>query len=194
MGIKTMRKLASSAKSLLAKHCLPGDPRTSAVLSIFDEMFQQHNGMLQMCNNSEFHGGIQQGRKLILNMYQGVWICCCATDVQFTDITTHLIFPRSANRMAHEIDASCRNRGDVEDLRKLVWCILAKYVNLELEQVSRHKTPRGVEPAYSDELVDEMAMTSTNCLLLLAETLLKANGHIEVARKIAPLWHSQAVA
>jgi hypothetical protein len=183
-----MRKSVTSAKTLVAKCCLPGDPRTSAVLSIFDEMLKQHNGLLRLCNDAEFHDAIQQGCKLILNLYRGVWICYCATDLQFAETNTRPVTPRSAFRMAHEIDASCRNSGVTGDLRKTAWRILGKYSNLELEQVSRRKTRRGVEPTYSDEMVDEMAITSTNCLLLLAETLLKVNGQVEAARKIAPVW------
>ena len=166
-----MRKSASSAKMLVAKCCLPGDPRTSAVLSIFDEMLQQHNGLLQLCDEAEFHGAIHQGRKLILNLYRGIWICYCASDAQFGETNKHLVSPRSLFRMTHEIDATCRSISDSGDLRKTIWRILGKYSYLELEQISRRKTRRGIEPTYSDELVNEVAFTCTNCLLLLAEVL-----------------------
>jgi hypothetical protein len=188
-GLKSMRKSASTAKRLVAKSRLPGDPRTSAALRIFDKMLQQHHGLIQLCSDAEFHDAIQQGRKLILNLYRGVWICYCAADVQFAETNTRPVTPRSAFRMAHEIDASCRNSGVTGDLRKTAWRILGKYSNLELEQVSRRKTRRGIEPTYSNELVDDVALTCTNCLLLLAETLLKAHGHAEAAQKIAPAWH-----
>jgi hypothetical protein len=73
--------------------------------------------------------------------------------------------------MTHEIDATCRSISDSGDLRKTIWRILGKYSYLELEQISRRKTRRGIEPTYSDELVNEVAFTCTNCLLLLAEVL-----------------------
>jgi hypothetical protein len=184
-----MRKSASSARMLVAKCCLPGDRRTSAVLSIFDEMLLQDNGLLQLCDEADFHGAIQQGRKLILNLYRGTWICYCTADAQFGGANKHPVSPRSLFRMAHEIDASCRSSSESGYLRKTIWRILGRYSNLELEQIGRRKTRRGVEPTYSDELVDEVALTCTNCLLLLAEVLLEAHGHSEAALKIAPAWH-----
>lgn len=187
-GLKTMRKSASSAKMLVAKCCLPGDPRTSAVLSIFDEMLLQHNRLLQLCDEADFHGAIQQGRKLILNLYRGIWICYCTADAQFGEANKHTVSPRSPFRMAHEIDASCRSSSESRDLRKIIWQILGRYSHLELEQIGRRKTRRGVEPLYSAELVDQMATSCTNCLLLLAETLLNAKRHAEAARKVAPIW------
>jgi hypothetical protein len=180
-----MRKSASSAKSLVEKRCVSASPRTSTVLSIFDEMLQQHDDLLQFCSGASFHSAIQQGRKLMLNAYRGIWICYCTTD---EEKNADFVVPRSAFRMANEIDVSSRSSSDVGDLRKAVWCILGRYANFELEQIGRRKTGRGVEPQYGDELMNEMAMTSTNCLLLLAETLLRANGHVEAARKIAPVW------
>lgn len=112
-----MRKSASRAKSLVEKRCVSASPRTSAVLSIFHEMLQQHDGLLQMCSDASFHTAIQQGRKLMLNAYRGVWICCCTTDEQKN---TDSVVPRSAFRMANEIDASCRSSSDVGDLRKAI--------------------------------------------------------------------------
>ena len=179
-----MRKSASSAKMLVAKCCLPGDPRTSAVLSIFDEMLQQHNGLLQLCDEAEFHGAIQQGRKLILNLYRGIWICHCASDAQFGEKSTHPFSPRSAFRMTHEIDASCRSISDAGDLQKPVWRILGKYSYLELEQIRRRKTRHSIEPTYSDELVGEAALTCINCLLLLAEVLLRPMGILKPLKKL----------
>jgi hypothetical protein len=100
-------------------------------------VLQQHDGLLQLCSEIEFHGAIQQGRKLILNLYRGIWICCCATDEQKN---ADSVVSRSAFRMANEIDAGCRSSGEVGDLRKAVWYILGKDSNFELEQISRRKT------------------------------------------------------
>ena len=65
-----MRKSVTNAKTLVHKCCLHGDPKISAVLSIFNEMLQQHDGLLLSCNKAEFHGAFQQGHKLILNLYR----------------------------------------------------------------------------------------------------------------------------
>lgn len=185
-GLKAMRKSVSSAKALVAKYSLPADPRTSALLSVFDEMLIQHNRLLHSCENNEFHDAIEQGRKLILNLYRGLWISYCATDAQFVDENQTPMAPRSAFRIAHEIDNRCRTSSDTSDLRKVVWSILSKYANFELEQISRRKTRRGLEPPYRDEIVDDIATTCTNCLLLLADAVLKTNGHVEIAQRIVP--------
>jgi hypothetical protein len=169
---KQAEKAFARAKRILAACSLPGDPRTSAVQAILEEMLREHKAVLQLCRSTDFHSAIQLGRKIIVHLCQGVWLCFCAANSELIDDCLEKILPRSALRMAQQIDASCRGAGNCGSLRKQIWSIVGRNAHWELEQAGRRKTRRGIEPPYEDEELQAVVVTSSACVLLLATNLL----------------------
>jgi hypothetical protein len=184
-ALKHAEKAVARAKRILANCTLPSDPRTSGVQATLEEMLREHKAVLQLCRSTDFHSAIQLAREIIMHLCQGVWLCSCAADSEIISDCLGKVLPRSALRMAQEIDARSRAAGNRGDLRKQIWSIVGRNAHWELEQAGRRKTRRGIEPPYKNEELQAVVATSSACVLLLATNLLKINGHLEASLRIA---------
>ena len=187
-----MAEAVAKAKNILASSPLPSDPRTFMELEIFSDMIREHEAMLQSCTKCDYHSVIQHSRRIMERLYQGIWHSRCATDSQIANHDVKQVFPNSAFRMAQEIDGSCRANGQFKEMRKHIWSILGRFANFELEEVGRRKTQCGIEPPYRDEEIEYMVITCTQCVLLVAEDLLRIRGFHEKSIEIEVILRAAA--
>ncbi len=173
-ALREAEEAVSRTKTILDNCNFPHDSKSSMTLTILKEMLEEHNRVLQSCREAEYCNAMMQGRKLLGPLIKGLWLHHGCGDADSARDEADLV--RSPLRMTQELDRSLHTDEHCDELRKRLWRILAKYEDLQLEQVGKLRSQNSAEPAYKVSVIKEVVVTSTTCVLMLAGDLLRTCG------------------
>jgi hypothetical protein len=120
-------------------------------------------------------------------MYIGLWINTCATPVQIQRIKTEDQFPVNLTEIIKAVDIAYNANAFFEDMKNRCGSPLYKSNRSGIIQLGHWLLDSDLGLQHDEPELCEVTTTATNCILLLAGTLLSNQNHAAECKEVEAL-------